>query len=714
MSIHDDFPYRPKARSRRVRSGQDSSFRLAVLSKMRGFTRVARGAGRARIAVRPPTAFSRRVVIKARYVQSVQGDLTQSARLHLAYVEREGVERDGTPGRLYSAEEPERDRAVQPGDAQTELHASILAPIEGEKHQFRMIVAPEDGRELDLTAYTREFMVRVEGDMKQRLIWAAVNHYDTDQPHVHLIIRGVDRDGAEVRFQRAYLQRGLRHRAQDLATATLGPRTELDHERQLAREVKQGRFTSLDRRIERCAQESCVRVSELGPFERARLEVLERMELAMRVDTERWRLVDGWEKQLKSDGERGDIIKQIHRALPMETRRYQVIDRFAQLPEVPTEKPAAIHGRVVDKGLSDQSPNAMYIVVETARGNGYFVPLWRSEQNEVRVGDLVSLSQLADSRIKPLDAHIEALAKRAGGDIALEDVLAAIELRLTKLVDVGIASGDAQGGWKLPTDWRMAVDERAAELVPAQGTDHAAHDSGLDEIIERAASTQRGTLVHGALLDSTRKRLRELEEQGLAERATGDPGERWKVPADLMKQLAELDQASPKYHVSMRREALRLQTQITYEGPTWLDKVQPHGDVRDGFAAELRNAKGQRFVFLRERGITNLRARERAVVAAENARALGLKPADKVEGFVGRLERIHRCPNGNLYAIVVSKEAVAAVPTGRSKAKLVGRSVRLEFVQSEYTKQRKLAILAAEDLQPQRARGGSDKGRALK
>ena len=61
----------------------------------------------------------------------------KAQKLHLAYLEREGVERDGSAGELYGADEG--------FDAQT-----FRTPIEGEKRQLRFIVSPEDGDRLDL------------------------------------------------------------------------------------------------------------------------------------------------------------------------------------------------------------------------------------------------------------------------------------------------------------------------------------------------------------------------------------------------------------------------------------------------------------------------------------------------------------------------------------------------------------------------------------
>lgn len=60
------------------------------------------------------------------------------------------------------------------GDVQRE---EFPAPIEGEKHQFRFIFAPDDGDELDLREYTRSLVGRMEKDLGRELRWAAVRHY---------------------------------------------------------------------------------------------------------------------------------------------------------------------------------------------------------------------------------------------------------------------------------------------------------------------------------------------------------------------------------------------------------------------------------------------------------------------------------------------------------------------------------------------------------
>ena len=119
----------------------------------------------------------RRVTVKARYVKAAGKG---AGRDHLAYVERDGVTREGEPGRLYSTFSDEVDR-----------DAFLDRGID-DRHQFRFIVAPEDGaRYADLKPLTRDLMARVEADLGTTLDWVAVDHHDTGHPHVHVIVRGV-------------------------------------------------------------------------------------------------------------------------------------------------------------------------------------------------------------------------------------------------------------------------------------------------------------------------------------------------------------------------------------------------------------------------------------------------------------------------------------------------------------------------------------------
>ena len=209
MTESDDLPiFRPRIGGGRARSKESGvgALRNAVLAAARahGGGGRTRQAARSCVATPKPGNSSRRVVVKA-HVLRMNASGAKAAALHLRYIERDGVEKDGSRGVLYSAEGPVRAETFE-------------QPRAGEKHQFRLIVSPEDGCELDLTDYVRRLMAQVERDLGRKLEWAAVNHHDTDHPHAHIVIRGLDRDGREVRLDRAYISNGLRSRAQEIAT----------------------------------------------------------------------------------------------------------------------------------------------------------------------------------------------------------------------------------------------------------------------------------------------------------------------------------------------------------------------------------------------------------------------------------------------------------------------------------------------------------------
>jgi type IV secretory pathway VirD2 relaxase len=217
---------------------------------------------------------TRRVIIKV-HVQRMTAGSAKAAAKHLGYIERDGVEKDGSKGVLYGPEGRGRRTAFE-------------QPRLDERHQFRIIVSPEDGNELELTGYVRRLMAQVERDVGRRLEWAAVNHHNTDNAHAHIVIRGVALDGKELRLDRSYISRGMRWRAQELATEELGLRHEFEIKRAYAREVTQERFTSLDRELERQSEDNRLKLRSpskpSGSIDRstllARLEQLEAMELA--------------------------------------------------------------------------------------------------------------------------------------------------------------------------------------------------------------------------------------------------------------------------------------------------------------------------------------------------------------------------------------------------------------------------------------------------
>jgi type IV secretory pathway VirD2 relaxase len=448
MTDLDDLPiFRPRMGGGGRRASQrEGSFRDTLLSRLRRASATAGSAPTGSSHALGRQASARRVVVKA-HVLRMTASGAKAAALHLRYIERNGVEKDGSRGVLYAADGPVR--------------AGIFEqPRPGEKHQFRLIVAPEDGAELDLAAYVRRLMATVERDVGRRLEWAAVNHHDTGHPHAHVVIRGVDRDGQELRLDRAYISRGLRWRAQELATDELGPRREIDVRRAHAREVAQDRFTALDREIERRAKDCRVEVhaaTRPGLFDPsmlvARLEHLEAHRLAERLSPTSWRLREGWQDHLREVSSRGDILKQIDAAVAGDRARYRIVREGQALPTDHAGGSDFVYGRVASKGLSDELKGDFFAVIEAPTGHAYHVPLDRRSAEAVREGDLVSLTTKREEPVRVVDRQIDARARAMGGVYVLAPVADNAahphERRLRELQRLGLAKPEGPRRWKV-------------------------------------------------------------------------------------------------------------------------------------------------------------------------------------------------------------------------------------------------------------------------
>ena len=257
----EEFRVRP-GRIRSTRVGKPKSFVNQVLraAKKAGHTAAQPGAarhpagigrstfGRGRIAFSRNRLFSpqRRVVVKARIARH-QGRAFRSAAMsaHLSYLKRDGVTADGEKARMFDTEV---DRADD---------AAFAERCKDDRHHFRFIVSPEDAGEMtDLRAFTRDLARQMEADLGTKLDWVAVDHWNTDNPHVHMLVRGVDQGGQDLVISRDYISRGLRSRAEEFVSIELGPKPEHEVRSALEREVDAERWTRLDAEIRLAADET--------------------------------------------------------------------------------------------------------------------------------------------------------------------------------------------------------------------------------------------------------------------------------------------------------------------------------------------------------------------------------------------------------------------------------------------------------------------------
>lgn len=341
---------------------------------------------------RSSSARTRRAVVKTRLVR-LAGQAVAAARAHLRYVQRDGVSQEGERGALYSAE-------LDTADGKSFLERSA-----DDRHQFRFIVSAEDGAEYDdLRPLVRRFMARMEEDLGTKLDWVAADHRDTAHPHTHIILRGKDDRGENLVIAPSYVQRGMRERLAELVTLDLGPRTELDVQRALRRDVSTKRFTGLDRGLLRDAdEERIVSASRRDPLQQAlragRLKKLEALGLAEPLVAGRWRLAEGLEERLRRLGERGDIVRTMQRELSA-----RAIERgVAELVPDAAALTGPLVGRVAGRGLSDEVRDRQYLLVDGLDGRVHYVDLGRGDAVEplpdgavVRVVPVVPEARAAD------------------------------------------------------------------------------------------------------------------------------------------------------------------------------------------------------------------------------------------------------------------------------------------------------------------------------
>ena len=412
---------------------------------------------------------------------------------HLGYLRREGVTRDGEKARLFGPETEDADPKA------------FAERCEKDRHHFRFIVSPEDAPEMaDLKGFARELVGQMEKDLGTKLDWVAVDHWNTQHPHVHIIVRGVADDGQDLVISRDYIKEGMRARAQDLVTQELGLRSDLDIRRALERQVDAERWTQLDRQLVRDADRHGVidLAPDAGrqpdPFEALKVGRLRRLEglgLAHQLGPGQWTMDAAAETTLRELGERGDIIKRIHRSL---TERG--IERAAASYVLAGESlDVPIIGRLVDRGLDDELKGTAYAVVDGVDGRTHHIKLPDLDAaGDSAPGSIVELRKFDDAQGR----RRVAIAVRS--DLAIEDQVTASGATWLDRQAVArdpVALGQAGFGAEV----REAMDRRADQLI----------EQGL---AERQA---RGIVFASGLIGTLRRR----EVEALGERLAAETGQ---------------------------------------------------------------------------------------------------------------------------------------------------------------------------------------------
>lgn len=488
----------------------------------------------------------RRVIVKVRLAVFGKGAARftsfAGARAHLSYIQREAAvlqEHDhaeaGKLERDFGADDPDGHFYSAEHDHLDGL--SFLDQSKDDRHQFRIIVSPEDGTELaSLKDYTRDLMRGVEQDLDTRLDWIAVDHFNTGHPHTHIVLRGKDDREKDLVIARDYIRHGFRKRAELNLTRELGPRQARDIAASLNQEIDRERFTSLDRDLLSLAVDGEVHLLKPATlYDRfrthlrlGRLKTLEGMGLARNADNISWRLRPDLKETLVRMGERGDIIRTMQRAHKAEVER-QVFD-----PANSAQRP--VLGEIVATGLRDDRESHKYLIVSGTDGRHWYAELDLDEALPGK-GGIVSLTP-SRGKTKPSDRTIDRIAKKHRGvysrDLHIasdgpqsDTFLTAHKRRLEGLRRKGLVERQADGSWHIPDDYltRVAAADGGGVSVdvhssmPVKDQIRARSHVWLDQRIDDAGVGATG--FGNSLTEALAKRRQFLLAQGLARSSQG-------------------------------------------------------------------------------------------------------------------------------------------------------------------------------------------------
>ena len=390
--LRNDLEMRPRPLRRRGERQHRRKFWWTAASlgsrRSRG-VRISRFARRGTDVRLNTRSYLQRSAVKVSYSRNTK---SASWAAHGRYLAREGAQQNGAKGLGFDAGRDDINLA----------QTAKLWQEAGDQLMFRIIVSPENGTEIDLRDHARTLMTQMERDLGTRLEWAAIDHHNTDNPHVHILVRGRDETGQPLRIDADYIKSGIRERSAEIASRELGLRSERDILDARGRVVERIQFTEIDRALIRRAKGSGLVAFEgkqpKGAAQRtrraqdlARLAFLESEGLAFKVDSISWQLSPDFERALREQQLATDIIKSRAR------HSDQILDRRAPIRLTTIEPGQQITGRVVGTGLENEATDRRYVLLEGADGQLHYIrqtaAMIRARgEDRLRVGETVTLS----------------------------------------------------------------------------------------------------------------------------------------------------------------------------------------------------------------------------------------------------------------------------------------------------------------------------------
>jgi len=569
-----------------------------------------------------------RVMVKARSVKGRRNGSAEGLRKHLSYLERSGVGIDGKKPEFLSRDGVTDSREVR----------QQVALWSADHHHFRFIVSPERTEGVNLEKFASTLVHRIEDKLGTGLEWFAAVHHNTDNPHIHLLVRGKDDRGNDLILERDFIKEGIRGIAEDLLTKEIGPRTLEDRRVELEKSIVARSFTGIDRGILQHTKDGMYRPDASSKSDReweregqrrklSRLQFLSTLGLAKEGVGGIWQLSESLENDLRALAHRLDVQRRLSDHL-----KERVIGRDIIIIDGPSDLSQAVQGKLVARGISNELTDGVFVAIEDGQQRIFYAELGEYSEPkgfEAGVGAIVKIQFPQHGRADDL---IHAFAKERGGLFNINEFSNAVQQEVES------------GMRKLPGG--LGVDD----YLKAYG-----------------------------------ERLKNLTSLGFTSKV--DEGT-WRIPEDLKEVVEEHEKKiGRKQSVQLNTMSyLNLEEQVSAHGATWLDRLlsNPERKIKE-FGNEVEDAIKRRELILNERGIQidrhlirKLYSYELSIVEKQLSSTVG--PTQKVgpgTTAVGKIADYRLLSNG--YHVVIKRETGYSIIPMPYRTSRIEKGAQVEF-----------------------------------
>jgi|GEM_PF-3567036 len=424
------------------------------------------------VLVKENGIYSRNVIVKASYISSSDKNSRTRIRHHLNYAGQDKSDEHKNAPELYGQDDKEIN-------IKSKINDFEIAP-----HIFNLIISPEDGDKLNLKEFTRDFIAVIEKDLKTKIDWVAGNHYDTNDPHVHVLIKGMDAEGKALLIKKNYISHGLRARAGQIATNKLGLKSYDEVVKSLDLRVSNTKKCELDKIIIKHKINGHFDLTKISSDNMndlphslltKRLEFLEAKGLVHKTDGHGWQIKDSLAEELRNIDRASSIISKMSEGLKADKQSCEIISAG-------NLKGRVIKGHVVERGYVEGHNIKEYLLIKSKEKKLVYVELEKySEKSPAQVGEFVRIDatkpfsgplasdQTIDKFARAHAGIYDAAehAKRSGNSIALPPGVSAAEYaqvhvnRLELLARKGLVEKLSDGRFLLAKDYLEKISAEA-------------------------------------------------------------------------------------------------------------------------------------------------------------------------------------------------------------------------------------------------------------